>query len=85
MGFWNVTYCRVEDKSMQFAYGIDMMFREILPRLAHGNDGLIFTALAAEYICGTDPHMYFLHYQTVLFLIVVLNGNQTTRTQSTSS
>jgi mRNA guanylyltransferase len=34
-----------------------MMFREILPRLAHGNDGLIFTSLAAEYICGTDPHM----------------------------
>lgn len=43
---------------MQFAYGIDMMFREILPRLAHGNDGLIFTSLNGEYICGTDPHMY---------------------------
>jgi len=45
---------------MQFAYGIDMMFREVLPRLAHGNDGLIFTSLAADYICGTDPHMYVL-------------------------
>ena len=43
---------------MQFAYGIDMMFREILPGLAHGNDGLIFTSVAAEYVCGTDPHMY---------------------------
>src|SRR5271169_2014492 len=51
---------RVEDKSMQFAYGIDMMFRDILPRLAHGNDGLIFTSLDGEYICGTDPHMYIL-------------------------
>jgi len=50
----------MEEKSMQFAYGIDMMFREVLPRLAHGNDGLIFTSLAAEYICGTDPHMYVL-------------------------
>jgi len=50
MEFGNVAYCTVEDKSMQFAYGIDMMFREILPRLAHGNDGLIFTALGAEYI-----------------------------------
>jgi hypothetical protein len=49
---------RVEDKSMQFAYGIDMMFRDILPRLAHGNDGLIFTSLSGEYVCGTDPHMY---------------------------
>ena len=43
---------------MQLAYGIDMMFRDILPRLAHGNDGLIFTSLDGEYICGTDPHMY---------------------------
>jgi mRNA guanylyltransferase len=48
----------MEDKSMQVAYGIEMMFQEVLPRLAHGNDGLIFTSLEAEYICGTDPHMY---------------------------
>jgi mRNA guanylyltransferase len=48
----------VEDKSMQFAYGIEMMFRQILPNLAHGNDGLIFTSLEGEYICGTDEHMY---------------------------
>jgi mRNA guanylyltransferase len=55
-GFWSNG--SIDSKSMQFAYGIDMMFREILPRLAHGNDGLIFTSLGAEYICGTDPHMY---------------------------
>jgi mRNA guanylyltransferase len=43
---------------MQKGYGIDMMFRDILPNLAHGNDGLIFTAVKREYICGTDPFMY---------------------------
>jgi len=52
------TNVSVEDKSMQFAYGIEMMFRQILPNLAHGNDGLIFTSLEGEYICGTDQHMY---------------------------
>jgi len=57
MAFQDVPF-QVEGKSMQFAYGIEMMFREILPGLAHGNDGLIFTSLDADYVCGTDPHMY---------------------------
>lgn len=56
----------VEDKSMQLAYGIDMMFRDILPRLAHGNDGLIFTSLDGEYVCGTDRYMYFICNHFVL-------------------
>ncbi len=35
----------VEDKSTQFSYGIEMMFRDIIPKVKriHGNDGLIFT------------------------------------------
>jgi mRNA guanylyltransferase len=56
---FNLANASIEEKSMQLAYGIDMMFRDILPRLAHGNDGLIFTSLDGEYICGTDRHMYF--------------------------
>jgi len=56
---------------MQLAYGIDMMFREILPNLAHGNDGLIFTSLEGEYVCGTDDHMYsFIFFFEVRGLIV---------------
>lgn len=47
----------VEMKSMQFSYGIEMMFRDILPRLPHGNDGLIFTCRNTEYKSGTDPHI----------------------------
>lgn len=48
---------RVEMKSMQVSYGIEMMFREILPTLKHGNDGLIFTCKDSPYHHGTDQHI----------------------------
>ncbi|KAK6865603.1 hypothetical protein PG995_002131 [Apiospora arundinis] len=44
-------------KEMQVAYGIEMMFREVIKNLKHGNDGLIFTCLGSEYKPGTDPHI----------------------------
>jgi len=44
-------------KEMQFSYGITMMFKDIIPRLKHANDGLIFTCRNAEYRPGTDPHI----------------------------
>ena len=47
----------VEMKSMEFSYGIEMMFRDILPSLPHGNDGLIFTCRNSPYKPGTDPHI----------------------------
>lgn len=47
----------VDFKNMEFGYGIEMMFREILPNLAHGNDGLIFTCKNSPYQFGTDPHI----------------------------
>jgi len=34
-----------------------MMFRQILPNLPHGNDGLIFTCRNTDYKHGTDPHI----------------------------
>ncbi len=48
---------KVEMKEMQFAYGIEMMFRQVIPNLAHGNDGLIFTCRSSPYEFGTDPHI----------------------------
>lgn len=45
-------------KNMEFSYAIDRMFNQILPNLQHGNDGLIFTAVNAEYKFGTDDKMY---------------------------
>jgi mRNA guanylyltransferase len=47
----------MELKQMQFAYGIEMMFRQILPNLPHGNDGLIFTCRNTDYKHGTDQHI----------------------------
>lgn len=47
----------VEMKPFQFSYGIMKMFKEILPSLKHGNDGLIFTCRTSPYKHGTDNHI----------------------------
>lgn len=47
----------VELKQMQFSYAVEMMFRQILPSLPHGNDGLIFTCRSTDYKHGTDQHI----------------------------
>ena len=39
---------------MERSYAIEMMNREILPHLQHGNDGLIFTSRTAPYKHGTN-------------------------------
>ncbi|KAI4154029.1 MAG: hypothetical protein LQ340_001937 [Diploschistes diacapsis] len=46
----------VEFKKMEKAYGVEMLFRTILPNLPHGNDGLIFTCRNTAYKPGTDPN-----------------------------
>jgi len=47
----------VEKKSFQFGYGTQMMFKDILPNLPHGSDGLIFTCVGTPYKFGTDEHI----------------------------
>ncbi|KAJ2156531.1 Dcp1p-Dcp2p decapping enzyme complex alpha subunit [Coemansia sp. RSA 552] len=42
-----------EMKSFQRSYGTPMVFHEIIPRLLHQNDGLIYTSADAPYTPGT--------------------------------
>jgi len=48
---------RLEFKRMEFSYAIEMIFRDILPKLPHGNDGLIFTCRTSPYMFGTDQNI----------------------------
>jgi len=41
-------------KSQELAYGIHQVLTDRIPRLLHGNDGLIFTSAEASYTPGTD-------------------------------
>jgi mRNA guanylyltransferase len=45
---------RLRFKNMEFSYAIEKVFRDILPKLPHGNDGLIFTCRMSPYTFGTD-------------------------------
>lgn len=46
----------VEPKKMEFSYGVPVLFQQI-PKLRHGNDGLIFTCRTSPYVFGTDRHI----------------------------
>ncbi|KAF2481348.1 mRNA capping enzyme, catalytic domain-containing protein [Neohortaea acidophila] len=48
---------QLEMKKMEFPYGMEMMFRDRIPNLPHGNDGLIFTCKGTAYKTGTDEHI----------------------------
>ena len=49
---------RVSLKEMNLSYGIEKVFREVIPNLKHGNDGLIFTSAVAPYVPSTNNKMY---------------------------
>ena len=48
---------QMEMKKMEFPYGMEMMFKDRIPNLPHGNDGLIFTCKDTPYVAGTDQHI----------------------------
>ena len=45
---------QIEMKKMELPYGMEMMFKDKIPNLPHGNDGLIFTSRDDPYTHGTD-------------------------------
>jgi len=49
---------RFKIKTMELAYGIAKVLQEDVPRLTHGNDGLIFTCAESGYTPGTDERMW---------------------------
>ncbi|ANB13047.1 Ceg1p [Sugiyamaella lignohabitans] len=44
-------------KPMELSYGLQKVFYELIPRLKHVSDGLIFTARERGYVFGTDEHI----------------------------
>lgn len=48
----------IQVKDISFSYGIEDVFRLVIPKLLHGNDGLIYTCRETLYVPGTDPNMY---------------------------
>ncbi|KAF9995067.1 Dcp1p-Dcp2p decapping enzyme complex alpha subunit [Modicella reniformis] len=48
---------KVTLKEMNLSYGIEKMFKEVLPNLKHGSDGLIFTSSVAPYVPSTNRKM----------------------------
>lgn len=48
----------IQVKDISFSYGVEDVFRLVIPKLQHGNDGLIYTCRETPYVPGTDPNMY---------------------------
>ncbi|KAF1983090.1 mRNA capping enzyme, alpha subunit [Aulographum hederae CBS 113979] len=48
---------QLELKQMEKPYAFEMMFKEKLPNLPHGNDGLVLTCKESNYIFGTDTNI----------------------------
>lgn len=59
------------------AYHIRHLFAEVLPKLTHENDGLIFTPVQRPYNFYTNDYLLkWKPYQTVDFQLDLLNGKQ---------
>ena len=48
----------IKVKDVNLSYHLEKVFNVDIPRLQHGNDGLIYTPVATPYVPGTDKNMY---------------------------
>jgi mRNA guanylyltransferase len=48
---------RIKVKDVNLSYHLEKVFTVDIPRLQHGNDGLIYTPVATPYVPGTDRNM----------------------------
>ncbi|VDB82912.1 unnamed protein product [Peniophora sp. CBMAI 1063] len=47
----------IKVKEVNLSYHLDKVFKVDIPRLQHGNDGLIYTPVATPYVPGTDKNI----------------------------
>jgi mRNA capping enzyme, catalytic domain len=47
----------IKIKQMELSYHVEKVIKEDIPRLQHGNDGLIYTCAESGYVVGTDERM----------------------------
>ncbi|KIJ35792.1 hypothetical protein M422DRAFT_180359 [Sphaerobolus stellatus SS14] len=47
----------VQIKHMEFSYHVEKVLKEDIPKLKHGNDGLIYTCAETPYVVGTDERI----------------------------
>ncbi|KAK9454704.1 mRNA capping enzyme, catalytic domain-containing protein [Dipodascopsis uninucleata] len=45
---------QIDFKDMEYSYALPKLWNEVIPKLKHGCDGLIFTSRLTPYIFGTD-------------------------------
>lgn len=48
----------IKIKQMRPSYHVEKVIKEDIPKVQHGNDGLIYTCAESGYVVGTDQRMY---------------------------
>jgi mRNA guanylyltransferase len=57
-----IDVCSIKIKQMELSYHVEKVIKEDIPKLQHGNDGLIYTCAESGYVVGTDERMYALPF-----------------------